>query len=66
MEKYMPITKQLRLRRQALGLSQEELGFRIRASQRQISDWEICRHYPRLDRLLDWARALGVTLRLVG
>lgn len=52
----------VRTRREALGLSQEALGFRAGLDRTYISDIERGQRNPSLLRLLRLARGLGVTV----
>jgi len=53
--------RNLRQRREALGLSQEELGDRCDLHRTEVSLLERARRDPRLNTLVKLARALGVT-----
>ena len=50
----------MRTRREALGLSQLELGFRLNTEQEVISKWERGATSPRVASLVAWCRELGV------
>lgn len=56
---------QLRLCREAAGLTRAELGNRIGVSERQIYDWENGVKLPRVDRAVALARELGVSIQTV-
>jgi transcriptional regulator with XRE-family HTH domain len=56
---------QLRLFREAAGLTRAELGNRIGVSERQIYDWENGVKLPRVDRAVALARELGVSIQTV-
>lgn len=54
---------QLRLLREAAGLTRPELGKRVGVSDRQVYDWENGLKLPRIDRAAALARELEVTLK---
>lgn len=54
----------LRLRRQALGMAQEELGERIGVSRDSIQRWELARVPPRPIAHIVWAQMLGYSFAL--
>ena len=56
------LAKVLRRHRQAAGLSQEELAFRVGRSMRYISLLESCRHQPTLDTLKRLCDGLNLSL----
>ncbi len=64
------LRKQLREKRENLGLSQEEVGRRIAAlldtkaeyGRSAISNWERFKKHPSVDAFAAWARVLGVRL----
>jgi DNA-binding XRE family transcriptional regulator len=54
----------LRSRRQALGMSQEDLGELVGVSRDSIQRWELARVPPRPMSCIVWAQKLGYTLAL--
>jgi transcriptional regulator with XRE-family HTH domain len=57
------VGKRIRAAREALKLSQEELGDRVDVSAHAISNYERAFYTPPLDRLAQIAMALGKSLR---
>lgn len=53
----------LKLLRERLEISQEELARRVDLSFRTIGDWENGRKMPRFDNAISIARELGVSLK---
>jgi transcriptional regulator with XRE-family HTH domain len=56
-----PLGKRIALRRRQLGISQEELAFRMNTNQVQISRWEQSKNDPTTQTLLQIAKALDTT-----
>ena len=59
------VRENIRFYRKKLGISQEELGYRMNFAQQTISGWETGHFPPRKDYLLDIAKALGVTVEQI-
>lgn len=58
----MDISNQIRTRRTAMGLSQDELAQRIHVSRQTISNWETDRTYPDVQSLLLMSNLFGTTI----
>ena len=58
----MELKNQIRIRRQQLGFSQEELASRIYVSRNTISNWETERSYPDIQSLMRLSAAFGVSV----
>jgi transcriptional regulator with XRE-family HTH domain len=65
LEPCMGFAEQLRLLREAAGLSQQELAGKASISVDSIQNWEQGRTRPRLTALGQFASALGVSLDLL-
>lgn len=59
-----PIYQQLRDRRVAMNLSQEEVARRIGYSTRSVQTWESGESIPKAPSLFDWINGLGGDFRL--
>jgi transcriptional regulator with XRE-family HTH domain len=59
-----PIAHRLRRRRYEMNLSQPGLAEIVGYSPRMVERWERGETLPRLDVLTDWAKALGMKLKL--
>ncbi len=58
----MELGSQIRKRRQALGLSQEELGLRVYATRQSVSNWENGKTCPDIKSLLLLAQVFSASL----
>jgi|RhiMethySRZTD1v2_1073278.scaffolds.fasta_scaffold158107_5 transcriptional regulator with XRE-family HTH domain len=63
-EFFRPVVTILTVRRVAMGLTQEELAWRIGCADRHLAKWEIGKHRPSLYFLLKWCEQLGYRLAL--
>jgi ribosome-binding protein aMBF1 (putative translation factor) len=59
---YADFIEQLRTRRRALGISQEELDRRLGVSDHQVAKWESFARLPGAFMMMCWANALGVVI----
>ncbi len=55
----------LKVLRESLKMTQEELGRRLGLSYRTIAEWESGRKIPRFDNAVGLARELGVSLKVL-
>ena len=62
MRKDLQLYGKIQARRKALGLSQEELAQRMGVSRQSVTKWETGLSAPDLDRLVELADTLGVSL----
>ncbi len=62
MRKSLQLYGKIQARRKALGLSQEELAQRMGVSRQSVTKWETGLSAPDLDRLVELADTLGVSL----
>lgn len=62
MEAHMDVGNQIRERRQALGLSQEELAQRLYVSRVTVSHWETSKTLPDVQSMLLLANLFGTTI----
>lgn len=53
------ISKNIRVYRRRLGLSQEELAARLHVTRQTVSSWERAKSYPDLDMVVALSQALG-------
>lgn len=60
---YVQIVNELRVRRLALHLSQEELGKMLGVGSSSVGHWESGRRMPRTEVLFTWCRVLEVSMR---
>lgn len=60
--KHLNIGNKIQSRRKAMGLSQEELAQRTGVSRQSVTKWETGQSAPDLDRLVQLADLLGVSL----
>ncbi len=58
----MKIAQQIKQRRQALGISQEELAQRVYVTRQTVSNWENERSYPDIGSLIRLSNLFGVSL----
>lgn len=58
----MSFPERLKEARQALGLTQEQLGFELDVTKSTVSAWENGREVPSFRLLLDMKQVLGVSL----
>jgi ribosome-binding protein aMBF1 (putative translation factor) len=61
---YASFIEQLRVRRRALGISQEELDRRLGVSDHQVAKWESFARLPGAFMMMCWANALGVVITI--
>ena len=59
-----PVVAILTMRRQFLGISQEELNFEVGCADSHLSKWEAGTHQPSIYSLLLWCEALDYRLVL--
>lgn len=62
MRKDLQLYGKIQARRKALGMSQEELAQRMGVSRQSVTKWETGLSAPDLDRLVELADTLGVSL----
>jgi transcriptional regulator with XRE-family HTH domain len=60
-----PIIAALRERREAAGLTRQELAGRAKIGYRTLADYEVGKFEPTLNTLCRWADALGCDVALV-
>lgn len=60
---YAQIVGELRVRRQALGLSQEDLADRLGVRRDTVCTWENGRRMPNAEVLFTWCRVLEIQVR---
>ncbi len=58
----MKLAQQIKQRRQALGISQEELAQRVYVTRQTVSNWENERSYPDIGSLIRLSDLFGVSL----
>ena len=58
----MDISNQIKTRREAMGLSQEQLAEKLYVSRQTISNWERDKTYPDVQSLLLLSNVFGVTV----
>lgn len=61
----MKIAQQVKQRRQALGISQEELAERIYVTRQTVSNWETGKSYPDIGSLIRLSDLFGVSLDIL-
>ena len=58
----MSLGTQIKQRRKALGLTQQELADKLNLSRSTVANWEIDRNYPDIKLLLSISKILDITL----
>ncbi len=61
----MKIAQQVKQRRQALGISQEELAERVYVTRQTVSNWETGKSYPDIGSLIRLSDLFGVSLDIL-
>lgn len=62
-ENYQTVIEQLVAQRKSLGISQEEMSYRLNVSERLINNWECGFKQPSSHMLFKWLAALGGMIR---